>query len=308
MTDNVVGKMQNVAYDSSWTLALPGGLLVLSAVLLAYRNVTEEKSDVPLNGFLANILLQMMPLIVLKMKIWSCSDRVSLVPIVLCKTLLMHVALSSCRLCSSIMLNSGESDKLPIMMDILGLLGALALLKYQFEFSMSPLDWIMHQDVRNLIILAIGGAFASHAFFVVMQPSWMGDLTRQQSQEMYFPWILFTAANYIDIVAFMPVVWRIYQAEEHEESSGTAVCVGAQSQTRAFFMYVIAFYMWDDVIDPIMTIMNEPLAMMAHAAHFVLLLDFAGFFSFQVSQANTSIVKDQGELSGLLAREDDDHC
>lgn len=309
--DDVMGKMQNFAYDSACTLVLPGLLLFSSAILLAYRNVTEEKNDLPLNGFLANIFLQMLPLMALKLKIWTCNDRVSLVPLVLCKTLMLHVVLTSLRGVSAMIIGVGKDERLPVAVDVVGLIGALALLKYEFEFPMNPLDWMKHQDVRNLIILACGGGFASHAFFIIVQPTWMSDLTREQSREFYLPFILFTCANYVDILAFMPIVWRLYQAEEYEESAtGAAVQTGATRQVRAFFTYVVAFYAWDDVIDPIMTLTDEPLGMMAHAAHFVLLLDFAGFFTFQVGQASAamSTSKDTGELSGLLARDDEDNC
>eukprot|EP00971_Amphidinium_carterae_P001398 27938-Amphidinium_carterae.1 len=48
-----------------------------------------------------------------------------------------------------------------------------------------------------------------------------------------------------------------------------------------------------EVFDAVMTLMDEPIALMAHAAHYVLLLDFAGFFSFQVTSPQlTGIAKD----------------
>jgi hypothetical protein len=290
---------------------IPGAMLLTSAGLLAYRGFTEENHDHPLNGFLANILLQMMPLIALKAKIWSCNDRVSLVPLVLCKTLLMHVTLGFLRILSTFVQGYDENSRLTLGVDIATFLGALAVLKWEFEFPMNPLHWIEHQDVRNLVVLAGGAAFCSHAFFVFLQPSWMSDTTRaQSSQGLHVPSVLFTFANYVDIIAFMPVVWRLYQAEELDDCAmGATVSLEARRQVRMFFLFVVAFYSWDDVIDPIMTLLEEPLAMMAHAAHFMLLLDFAGFFIFQVGQPTT--VKEHGDqLQGLLSKDDDDddHC
>lgn len=304
---STINQVQTVMHGSACTLVLPGILFVVSFVLLAYRNYTEGNDDLPLNGFLANIMLQMLPLIAFKVKLWSAQDRVSLVPLVLCKTLLMHVVLSSYRIMSGVVMGIGE-EKLMFAVDCAGLLAALAILKWEFEFPMSPLHWIQHKDVTNLVILASFGAFCSHAFFIVLQPSWMSDSTRAQSKNFHVPSILFTAANYVDIVAFMPVVWRLYQAEEYEDSNtGTTVTVEAKRHARVFFAFVIAFYSWDDVIDPAMTLLEEPLAMMAHAAHFMLLLDFAGFFIFQVSKPTT--VKEHNEqLQGLLSRDDDDNC
>mmetsp|Transcript_69339 Transcript_69339/g.144803 ORF Transcript_69339/g.144803 Transcript_69339/m.144803 type:complete len:312 (-) Transcript_69339:155-1090(-) len=303
-----LNEVQHVVHGTACTLVVPGILLVVSALLLGYRTFTEGDTDLPLNGFLANILLQMLPLIAFKLKIWSAQDRVSLVPLVLCKTLLMHVILAIYRIFSTLVVGLGE-EKLVFCVDCAGLFGALAILKWEFGFPMSPLRWIEHYDVRNLVLLASLGAFASHAFFVILQPSWMSSVTRATSQEIHIPSVLFTAANYVDIVAFMPVVWRLYQAEEAEDSrTGLTVTGSMKRQIQVFFGFVIAFYMWDDVLDPVMTLLDEPLAMMAHAAHFVLLLDFAGFFLFQVNQPTT--VKEYSEqLQGLLAKDDEeDNC
>lgn len=301
----MVSQAQSFVHTSSCTLVLPGGLLVLSACLLAYRGFTEESNDLPLNGFLANILLQMLPLVALKAKVWTCSDRVSLVPLVLCKTLLMHVTLATYRLGSTFYRGMSADDRLLVTVDSAALFGALALLKWEFEFPMNPMHWIEHRDVRNLVVLASAAAVCSEAFFVFVQPSLMGS--RSQGQQIHVPSLLMTAANYVDIVAFMPVVWRLYQAEEYEESMvGTHVRVEAKRQVRMFFLYVLAFYSWDDVIDPAMTLLSEPLAMMAHAAHFMLLLDFAGFFLFQVAQSNNPVKEHGEQLQGLLSREDDE--
>jgi len=308
---NMMLKVQSFVHGSSCTLVVPGAMLVVSAGLLAYRQATEENHDLPLNGFLANILLQMLPLIALKAKIWTCNDRVSLVPLVLCKTLLMHLTLGVLRIVSTFVQGVDEQSRMTLAVDVSTFLAALALLKWEFEFPMSPFHWMEHQDVRNLILLAGGAAFVSHAFFVFVQPSWMGDATRAHSQQgLHAPSILFTAANYVDIVAFMPVVWRLYQAEELDDCAmGATVSLEARRQVRCFFALVVAFYSWDDVIDPIMTLIEEPLAMMAHAAHFMILLDFAGFFIFQVGQPSS--VKEHGDqLQGLLSKDDDDddHC
>lgn len=305
-----VVKLQDFVHTSGCTLVLPGVLLISSAVMLAYRQVTEEHHDLPLNGFLANILLQMMPLVALKAKIWSCTDRVSLVPLVLCKTLLMHVMLGLLRVISQLL--QGNAPRLPLVLDMGAVLAAVSLLKWEFEFPLNPVHWMEHRDVRNLVLLACVAALISEAFFAIVQPAWMSEATKTYTQQGLDPSkVLFTAANYVDIVAFMPVVWRLYKAEDELEDCvvGTVVSTEAKRQVRGFFLFVGCFYLWDDVIDPIMSLLDEPLAMMAHAAHFMLLLDFAGFFSFQVAQpTNTKLGgTERGEqLQGLLAQGDED--
>merc|ERR1711957_855664 len=60
----------------------------------------------------------------------------------------------------------------------------------------------------------------------------------------------------------------------------------AKRQVRVFFFYVIVFYSFDDVFDPLRAEKTEPFYMMAHAAHFVMLLDFAGFFPLSSGPAS----------------------
>merc|ERR1719343_1035445 len=87
----------------------------------------------PLSGFLANIMLQMAPLIALKVKIWVATDRISLVPLVLCKTLMIHTTLEALRLVSQA-IHPGQVQQLPVFVDFAGFCFALALLKWEFDY------------------------------------------------------------------------------------------------------------------------------------------------------------------------------
>mmetsp|Transcript_615 Transcript_615/g.1929 ORF Transcript_615/g.1929 Transcript_615/m.1929 type:complete len:315 (-) Transcript_615:92-1036(-) len=302
--NTVVGHVQNFVHGSACTLVLPGSLLLVSAAMLTYRHVTEDRFDLPLNGFLANIMLQMLPLIALKIKIWSCNDRVSLVPLVLVKTILMHVILGIMRVLSQVIAGV-HLGRMQLAFDVVLLVAAVTILRYVFEFPLSPMRILEQRDVRNLVGLAVSAAFLSEAFFVYVQPMWLSEATRLYTSEgLRASKVFFAASNYVDIVAFMPVVWRLYQADNELEDCavGTVVSVEARRQVQLFFLFVGTFYLWDDVIDPIMNLLDEPVAMMAHAAHFMLLVDFAGFFIFQVGNPTTGGTKERGEqLQGLLA-------
>lgn len=309
---SVVNQVQNVVHGSTCTLVVPGILSLLSMVLLFYRGVTQEHTDLPLNGFLANILIQMCPLAALKWKLWSCSDRVSLVPLVLCKTLLMHVIVGVFRVASQT-LDGMIYGKLVFAADSTMLIMACLILKYEFEFSLNPMTWIVHTDVRNLTILSCVAALVTEVGFEISPSSKWSDETRSFFANPLVPSkVLFTAANYVDIIAVMPLVWRLYQAEaEHDDYNiGTTVSSTAKRQAQFFFFFLFCFYAWDDVIDPVLSLLDEPLAMMAHAAHFILVLDFAGFFLFQVQQPSTTQSPsgmERGEqLQGLLSAPDDD--
>lgn len=303
------GQLQAFVHGSNCTLVVPSMLLGASALLLGYRHLTQDTDDMPLNGFLANILLQMMPLVALKAKIWSCSDRISLLPMVLLKTLLMHLSVETLRLVATAIpyLQGKRVHTMSVAVDASCFCMAVAILHYYFNFTPTPAKFLEHVDVRNLVGLAVAGSFASEAFFVYVEPMWMTEEAKRYAVDgISVPKALFTASNYVDIIAFMPVLWRFYQAEnEHEDCNyGTNVSEEAKKQIHMFFLFVFCFYAWDDVIDPVMSLLDEPIAMMAHAAHFMLLLDFCGFFLFQAGNPMPAGqgYKERGEqLQGLLS-------
>lgn len=308
---DTLSNIQEFVHSSGCTLVLPGALLAVAAFVLAYRQATEDVDDLPLNGFLATILLQMLPLAALKAKIWMCTDRVSLVPMVLMKTVLMHTVLELLRVLSQA-LEGVIHSKLEMSWDLAMLLVGLYILRNVFSIQLTPAVFAQHTDVRNLTLLACGVALVSEVYFVYVQPAWMSNHTRMSTKGgLNCPKILFMAANYVDVVAFMPVVWRLYQAESALEdfAVGTVVSAETQHQVRIFFAFVGAFYLYDDVIDPIIGGLEEPTAMMAHAAHFMLLLDFAGFFTFQVTNTMVSAghqMEKREQLQGLLSESFED--
>mmetsp|Transcript_3071 Transcript_3071/g.5402 ORF Transcript_3071/g.5402 Transcript_3071/m.5402 type:complete len:304 (+) Transcript_3071:85-996(+) len=295
-----MGLLEDLVHGSSCTLVVPAVLLVAAATLCVYRQMTEDATDLPLTGFLATILLSMLPLMALKAKIWSCSDRVSLVPMVLVKTLLMHASLEVLRISSQVL--EGWSyivrNKMNFCFDTVMFVCAMSALRVVFDVPLTHTYLFEHRDVRNLVGMALGVALASEAFFAFVVPS---DAMKSGAAGLSLANVLFAAANYVDVVGFMPVVWRLYQAENalDDFAVGTMVSLEAKQQVRVFFAFVCAFYLWDDVLEPISSMMDEPIGMMAHAAHFIMLIDFAGFFLFQVNNPTTT--KEKGEqLQGLL--------
>merc|ERR1712217_717628 len=160
------------------------------------------------------------------------------------------------------------------------------LLGYVFEFPLTPQRFWEQRDVRNLVGLAIAWAFSTEAFYIYLEPKWTAMGSRMFIRENISVYkVMFVASNYVDIVAFMPVVWRLYSVESELDDCAVGAMVPEETKrmVKYFLLFVVGFYAWDDVIDPVMSLLDEPLAMMAHAAHFMLLLDFAGFFLFQVN-------------------------
>merc|ERR1719291_1631477 len=85
--------------------------------------------------FLSIICLQMFPLLALKLKIYQCGDRLSLVPRTLVKTLLMHTVLAVLRICPPLMKKSLDTSDIQLWLDVLSLGGALYVLQNVFQYQ-----------------------------------------------------------------------------------------------------------------------------------------------------------------------------
>lgn len=294
---------QGESSASNGSMIVPGAAFLGVCGIVTYHHATQESYEHAMSHFLIAIFMQMLPLLALKMKIYACGDRLSLVPKTLVKTLLMHAFLSILRVapqCYRITSNTKALWNLQFAFDAAMLVACFFLLRNVFGFQWSLRSVVDEREVRNLVLMGVLGAAATEVGCTYIPENWLSDGTKEYIREGdVLNKILFTAANYVDVLAFMPVVWKLYQAESDDDyTSGTQVEEGARKQVLLFFAFVVGFYSWDDVIDPIRNIaMEEPIAMMAHAAHFVLLLDFACFFIFQVWTPSSA----KGEqLQGLL--------
>lgn len=279
-------------------MLLPGVATLVSCGLIGYHYGTNtDKSESKLH-FLSILCLQMFPLVALKLKMYQCGDRLSLVPRVLVKTLLMHFVLSILRLCTYPMLREFTIwGNLQFWLDVGFMLGALLILRQVFGFKWTLRTVIDEHEVRNLVVMGVLAAVTTETLTGIM-PESLSDLTRNWNTDKYYlTKIVFTSANYVDVLAFVPVVLKLFQIErEDDQSTGTLMLEDSRRQVLIFFAYVVTFYSWDDVLDPLRDAEMD-VSMMAHAAHFVLLLDFACFFIFQVWSPSSA----KGEqLQGLL--------
>merc|ERR1719453_1416351 len=100
---------------------VPGTLLLIASSLVVYRHMTHEaygQADI-LKTFLAMILVQMLPLVVLEMKIMACADPVGLFCKFAAPVTLMHGVFLLMRVIQYPLYEQGS-----LLFAILGTLGA----------------------------------------------------------------------------------------------------------------------------------------------------------------------------------------
>lgn len=292
-----LARSQTLLYVNGGTVAISCILLCLALAIVVYSQMLERR-DISLNAFLASILVQMIPLVWLKAKLWRCRDTVGVVPSVLEKTLMMHGILLVIRLSSGMVPSPLPRANVDLMVDLGTLCAVLFVLRTGFDFpnSLTPLE--THRDVWNLVLAALIFAVALEAFFVYVLPRWT-DFA-YISDTMLFSNMLLAASNYVDVLTFVPALWRLHCVENDLEVAvaGVGVPLEVRRQVWLFLTFVASFYLWDDVVHPYMSTLGEPLVLMAHGIHFVLLIDFAAFFAFEVTRSQHDSKDGDDDLFG----------
>lgn len=246
---------------SSNSVALPGALLLSASGLVIYRHATDEDADDKdaLKTFLIMIVLQMLPLALLETKMMSCTDPVGLLPRMGTKIFLMHM----CFLALRVYNNWEEGMK---NYSAVFLIAACVLLLRNFRFRPSATTLREHGDVACVALLSLLAAIVTQ---------WVEtEAFQDYNFRSTLPAALAMTADYIEILAFVPALWLLLRSGKQ---SGQAF---EDPRAQAFFLFgwLVAFYLVEDVGNMWDILWDHPLAAAAHFCHFLLLLDFSGYF------------------------------
>lgn len=244
--------------------AVPGTLLAIAGCLLIHRHMTEEVyGHDHLKTFLALIIVQMLPLVALEVKIMSCADPVGLFCKFATPVTLVHAIFLTMRLC---MYNLYDTRYL--MCSGLGLMGALATLYAGFKESSLRIVFRNH-NVWCLVLVAIAAAWATNSIdSYINRPEW-----NKQSWSDFFNDILSTSNSYIELTAFVPAVWMVYRQDQRIYDDTD--CVSTQRKATAFFLFLVGFYVTEDLLQAWEAFGTAKVAACGHLVHFFLLCDFA---------------------------------
>jgi hypothetical protein len=227
------------------------------------RNVDDHYED-PLKTFLGMIVVQMLPLAALEMKIMSCADPVGLFCKFSMPVTLLHGLFLGMRL---VMYRQYDSETL--CMACIGFVGALVTIMKGFRQSL--LKIVGCYNVWSLIIFSIMAAYATEGFDSYMnRPS----IWQKKSWSKFNAAVFQTSNNYIELTAFVPAVLMVFR----ENTNGARYEVESTDTKRvstAFFLFLVGFYIMEDLGNAYLAYEISVLASIGHVAHFALLLDFA---------------------------------
>lgn len=266
MLSRAMWQTQEVLHGKN-TAALPLALLGVSSFVLFYRHMSEESHEYDsIKTFLALIVIQMLPVVLLEMKILACADPVGL----LCKfgshVILMHAAFLGLRAGRIFFSEYGAVTK-----NTSFLLLALVTLWKGFNFRLSFRSMLQHYDVIALSCLALMVAYCQEFASELVRPeSWLHEDLLART--------IATGSDYIEILAFVPAVWMVYKEDKNVVPRVTVESAETKKLAIAFFAFLALFYTWEDVVDGAYSVLDVvPLAAVAHVMHYLLLLDFSFF-------------------------------
>lgn len=279
MLCNVLCRTQQFLHgkSSKSSMALPAVLLVVAMVLVIYQHLTVQQEERDLiKTFLALIMLQMVPLVLLEVKLLHCENPAELLCRFGTKVLAMHVCFVLLRILGGIWVTGEFSLDYHNLFFL-----TAAFLTMHFGFNR---DWICsiwnYRDVSFLIVLSIAAAVVTEELEDALRSQKFGYY---RNNDHLFELVVGTASNYIEILAFVPAVWMVYQASKVQLQNAVPMDdAGVQRRVLSFFAFLIAFYSMEDLHAATQCFWDLPVAAIAHCVHFMLLLDIAGFITAQV--------------------------
>jgi len=267
---------------------VPGIILSMAGCLLIHRHATvETRGQDNLKTFLAMIIIQMLPLVALEMKIMSCADPVGLFCKFATPVTLMHTIMLTMRLC----MYATMSNLFPTSYVIYSGLGlAAALVTLHKGFRESPLRILLRcGNVWALVFLAFFAAFATSSLDAYINPP-----LYKQSWDRYLKEVLGNVNNYVELLAFVPAVWMVYRQDQRTYDDTDSV--STKRKATAFFLFLITFYVTEDLMQAWDSFGVANCAAFAHLLHFALLCDFGCYVLAHIYNTDKLV----GQLSKWL--------
>jgi len=251
---------------------LPIVILTAACCLVLYQHMTAKEADhFAIRTFLALIVVSMTPLALLEKKLLSCSDPLGLLYKFSGKVILMQTIQLSLRVGAGIYLPDFASGFLST--NCILLVSAVVLLPTIFGLRPTK-QWIVEQrDVMLLAVLAF-----SFAVFTEIADGYQGyqSLFNKSLMTRHILNSITQASDYLELVSFVPAVWMVCRDKELKEVDVNA----ARKRATALIAFLLSFYFIEDVVAAWVLLGSSlPLAVMGHTAHFLLVVDFALYFS-----------------------------
>jgi len=253
---------------------VPIAILAAACSLVVYQHVTAENEfQLSTRFFLSMMVVSMAPLALLEKKLLSCSDPLGLLYKFSGKVVLMQTIQLVLRVGAGAFLQDFEHGYFST--NFILLVSALVLLP--IVFGMRPTrQWIVeNSDVLLLAALALSLAVAT-SLVDDYKSQYVSTWTRRRMNAFMVNSVS-TSSDYLELVSFLPAVWMVSRNKELKEVD----VQDARRRAAALIVFLLSFYFLEDIATGVWILMGQgmPLVVLAHTAHFLLVVDFALYFS-----------------------------
>lgn len=215
---------------SNNNVALPAVLLSSAGVLLLYRHMTESvDGHDDLKTFLALIVIQMVPLLLLEMRIMAVKDPVAMLSKFGSKVMLMHASFLVLRL-----VVQGFDEVRSAMCNAAGLFAFVGVAVVHFNVRLSVKSFNANLSVIVLIAVAAIGALL---FEIVDSYTRGRGIVYSKTFKVL---VLSTTSDYIEILGFVPAVWMVYRGVD---TSCDDTGEGDRNAAAGFFLRRFGFFL-----------------------------------------------------------------
>jgi len=253
---------------------VPIAILAAGCSLVVYQHVTAENEfHLSTRFFLSMMVVSMAPLALLEKKLLSCSDPLGLLYKFSGKVVLMQTIQLVLRVGAGAFLQDFVHGHFST--NFILLVSALVLLPT--VFGMRPTKkWIVeNRDVLLLAALALSLAVAT-SLVDDYKSQYVSTWTRWR-MNAFMVHCVTTSSDYLELISFLPAVWMVSRNKELKEVD----VHDARRRAAALIIFLLSFYFLEDIATGAWILMGQgmPLVVLAHTAHFLLVVDFALYFS-----------------------------
>merc|ERR1719387_381817 len=219
--------------------------------------------------FLGLVILEMMPLILVEIKVLHCEDPVELFCRFGPKVLLMHACFLLLRVGCHPFAEVGSG-----LYNLFGLMASLVTLHLGFRYQWSLQTFWENRDIWSLVCLAGMAAWATQELDEYFEKQ--RDAQYHRDNQYILERIIATTSDYIEVMAFVPAVWIVYRSGKVIDPLSSPKA-SSKRKTTFLFAFLIAFYFTEDILTAIRLGLELPLVAAGHVILFLLVLDFACF-------------------------------
>lgn len=270
---------------SVYSMTLPTILFIGACSVYWHVNETEQPGNLPVCEFFSNVIIQLIPLVLIKYKIAVFDDALSAICRFSQKVMLMHFALFLTRVITFPYISFVGQDWSFFLANAVSLVGAFLALHFGFNFKWRHICSQENGDLQLILVAAsIIGCVQQYRY----------GITWNVSDVLTSIW------NAMEVMTFAPALFLLYQMDQRAELFTPLPEKSSRTQAVSFFVFIVSFYIHENVMTP-MRMAQQGLSKLrnfsffcgGHLMHLVMLLDFGAFFLFQ-AWFPTHLKVDQG--------------